>query len=66
MSAYDEDLESAVFYDNKAFVLGWIENFTDEDKKGCRERRGDVLRKASHFHSVEVIQCVLSSGYFSG
>jgi len=66
MSAYDEDLESAVFFDNKAFVLSWLKSLTNEDKKACRERRGDVLRKASHFHSVEVIRCVLCSGYFSG
>lgn len=67
MSVNDEDLESAIIYDNKTFVLRWLESLIEDDKKAqCREKRGYVLRKASHLHSVEVIRCLLSSGDFSG
>jgi len=62
------DLESATVHNNYEFVSKWLKRFTLEERDGeiYRKRCGNLLRRASFCHSVDVVKCIVSMGSCDG
>jgi len=64
----DEDLKTAAFLNNYEFVSDWLKCFNKEetDQEVYAERRGNVLRQACYFHSIDVVKCIAQPGDCEG
>ena len=56
-------LEMAVFHNNQALVLDWLENCKDQQDY---QWRGSLLSRAAYYHSVDVVRCIVSFGNCDG
>ena len=58
-----EVLEMAVFHNNQALVLDWLENCKDQQEYQWRR---SLLSRAAYYHSVDVVRCIVSFGNSDG
>ena len=58
-----EVLEMAVFHNNQALVLDWLENCKNQQEY---QWRGSLLSRAAYYHSVDVVRCIVSFGNCDG
>jgi len=67
-SIKERDIESATVHNNYKFVSKWLKFLTlvERDEEVYRKRCGSLLRRASFFHSVDVVKCIVSFGSCDG